>query len=81
MKPAYDIAFKSNFAYINDETDIVERRRVDREFNHWGLELCKVVDNIVIPGYEGYKVSCEHATEHRCGIRVSGPGMTYHISG
>lgn len=27
-----DIAFKSNFAFINTETNIVERRRVDRGF-------------------------------------------------
>ena len=27
-----DIAFKCNFAYINDDNEIVERRRVDRDF-------------------------------------------------
>ena len=26
-------------------------------------------------------MSCEHATEHRCGIKVSGPGLSYHITG
>ena len=81
MQPGYDIAFKCNFAYINDETEIIERRRVDREFNQWGIPLCKVIDGLVIPGYEQYKVFCEYATEHRCGIKISGPGLTYHISG
>ena len=81
MKPEYDIAFKCNFAYLNQETNIVEKRRCDREFDKWGLELVDVLDKLVIPGYEEYKVSCNHATEHRCGLKVSGPGMTYHISG
>lgn len=81
MEPAYDIAFKCNFAYIDIEQQVVIKRRVDREFAHWGVSLCNVIDNLVIPGYENYKVSCEHATEHRCGIKVSGPGLSYHISG
>jgi 2,3-diphosphopglycerate-independent phosphoglycerate mutase len=54
---------------------------VDREFNKWGLELCPVLDKLELPGYPDYKVSCEYATEHRCGLKVSGPGMTYHITG
>jgi len=58
MLPKYDIAFKCNFAYINDETEIVERRRCDREFSHWGVELCQVLDGMEIPGYPDYKVSC-----------------------
>lgn len=81
MEPELDIAFKSNFAFLNRETGIVERRRVDREFDKWGLELVDVIDGLVIPGYEEYKVACKWATEHRCGIRVSGPGLSYFISG
>ena len=81
MKPNYDIAFKCNFAYANLETQIVEKRRVDRNFDKWGKSLCGVIDQLIIPGYEDYKVSCEHATEHRCGIKISGPGLSYHITG
>lgn len=81
MQPDYDIAFKSNFAYINLETNIVEKRRCDREFNKWGTSLVDVLDKLVIPGYEDYKVSCKYATEHRCGLKVAGPGLSYHISG
>ena len=32
MEQGVDIAFKCNFAYLNIESGIVERRRVDREF-------------------------------------------------
>ena len=81
MQPAYDIAFKCNFALANLETQTVEKRRCDRNFDKWGKELCAVIDQLVIPGYEDYKVSCEHATEHRCGIKISGPGLSYHITG
>ena len=50
-----DIAFKCNFAYVNDETGIVERRRVDREF-HWGVSLCNALDGLKIPGFGDYQV-------------------------
>ena len=58
MQADYDIAFKCNFAYLNEETNIVERRRVDRKFTKWGLELCPVLDGLEIPGYPDHKVSC-----------------------
>ncbi len=48
-----DIAFKCNFAYVNDENLSVERRRVDREF-HWGVPLCDALDGMKIPGFEEY---------------------------
>jgi len=76
-----DIAFKCNFAYINKNTGIVEKRRVDREFHHWGLELIDVIDGMTIPGFPDYKVAARHATEHRIGLKVSGPGLTNKISG
>jgi len=70
-----DIAFKCNFAYINDETGIVERRRVDREF-HWGVSLCDDLNDLKIPGFEEYIVKCEYATEHRCGLKVTGKNLS-----
>jgi 2,3-bisphosphoglycerate-independent phosphoglycerate mutase len=76
-----DIAFKCNFAYINDETGIVERRRVDREF-HWGVPLCDALDGMKIPGYEAdYTVKCEYSTEHRCGLMVTGKNLSSQITG
>jgi 2,3-bisphosphoglycerate-independent phosphoglycerate mutase len=75
-----DIAFKCNFAYVNDSTNVVERRRVDREFE-WGVPLCDALNNIEIPGYDGYTVKCEYATEHRCGLMVKGKGLSSMITG
>ena len=68
-----DIAFKSNFAYFDETTKIIERRRVDREFPKWGIDLCQAIDGLKIPGFPEHQVSCKYATEHRCGIKISGP--------
>lgn len=76
-----DIAFKCNFAYINESTNIVERRRVDREFDKWGVPLCDALNNLPIPGFENYSVKCEYATEHRCGLKVTGKGLSALITG
>lgn len=76
-----DIAFKCNFATLDDERGIVTRRRVSRKFYEWGLELCKAIDGIVIPGFEEYTVNVLHATEHRCGVRVRGPRLSHKITG
>jgi 2,3-diphosphopglycerate-independent phosphoglycerate mutase len=76
-----DIAFKSNFAYMNIDTRIVERRRVDREFPDWGIPLCEAISGLTIPGYPDHVVECQYATEHRCAIKVSGPRLSSLITG
>lgn len=43
MNPG-DIAFKSNFATLNPQTGIVEKRRADRSFEHLGPILCQALD-------------------------------------
>jgi 2,3-bisphosphoglycerate-independent phosphoglycerate mutase len=75
-----DIAFKSNFAFMNDAR-VVERRRVDRTFADWGIPLCDALNGLVVQGYPDHIVKCMHATEHRCGITVSGPGLSSLITG
>lgn len=71
-----DIAFKCNFSTIIPETGIVTRRRVDRDFPDWGLPLCEALNNKRIPGFEDCWVTVLHATEHRCGVRVRGKGLS-----
>ena len=80
IKPG-DIAFKSNFAYQNLETGIVEKRRVDREFPSWGIPLCDYLTGISIPGYPEHSVEFKYATEHRCGVKLSGPNLSNKITG
>ena len=77
-----EIAFKSNFAFMDVDTKIVKRRRCDREFPSWGKPLIdEAIDGMAIPGYPDHKVSCKWATEHRCAIKISGPNLDSEITG
>ncbi|EFA80865.1 hypothetical protein PPL_06454 [Heterostelium album PN500] len=74
-----DIAFKSNFATIDTKTGIVTSRRADRNFEHLGPILCDYLTGVEyskLPSFPDYRVDVKYATEHRCGIRVRGPGLT-----
>ncbi|KAG0600130.1 hypothetical protein M758_11G009200 [Ceratodon purpureus] len=76
-----DIAFKSNFATIDEESGVVTSRRADRHFEGPGPILCGALNGLKLPSYPEYKVSVRYATEHRCGVVVSGPGLSGNISG
>jgi len=78
---AGDIAFKSNFGYIDEETQIVISRRADRNFVDYGPPFCNLIDSLPLPSFPGYEVSAKYATEHRCGVRVRGPKLTDCITG
>ncbi|CAN4113564.1 unnamed protein product [Withania somnifera] len=67
MSPG-DIAFKSNFSTLDEETGIVVSRRADRHFEEEGPILCSALDGM-------------YATEHRCGVVVKGPKLSGNISG
>ena len=90
-----EVAFKCNFAHMNEATNMVEkyiltsfdhlnlcqRRRVDREFPEWGLPLIEALNGFRVPGYDEHYITVLHATEHRCGVKLSGPGLTDQITG
>lgn len=76
-----EIAFKCNFAHMDPVTQIVTTRRVCRNFHNWGLELFEALDPIIIPGFENYEVTIRHATEHRAGLKIKGPGLSSFITG
>ncbi|CAI5458911.1 unnamed protein product [Closterium sp. Yama58-4] len=80
MQPG-DIAFKSNFAVLDEASGIVVKRRADRHFEEEGPILCRHLDGLKIPGFPDYQVSIKYATEHRCGVVVRGPGLSDKISG
>jgi len=75
-----DIAFKSNFATLDPTTNIVVSRRADRHFEHLGPTLCAFLTGISLPSFSQHRVDVQYATEHRCGVRVRGPGLTDNIS-
>jgi 2,3-diphosphopglycerate-independent phosphoglycerate mutase len=77
-----DIAFKSNFAVIDEETGVVLKRRADRSFEHDGPILCQDLNGLKVPGFDGeYTIFVQYATEHRCGVVIRGPGLTDAIKG
>ena len=47
MQPG-DIAFKSNFATIDEKSGIVVRRRADRRFEDMGPVLCAALDGAAL---------------------------------
>ncbi|KAK8969513.1 hypothetical protein KSP40_PGU014257 [Platanthera guangdongensis] len=76
-----DIAFKSNFATIDEETGIVISRRADRHFEEEGPIFCGALDGMKLPSFPEYEVRVRYATEHRCGVVVKGPKLSGNISG
>ncbi|KAJ4780290.1 hypothetical protein LUZ62_019874 [Rhynchospora pubera] len=80
MSPG-DIAFKSNFATLDENTGIVVSRRADRHFEVEGPILCAALDGLKLPSFPDYEVRVRYATEHRCGVVVKGPKLSGNISG
>ncbi|KAG4937577.1 hypothetical protein JHK85_052496 [Glycine max] len=80
MSPG-DIAFKSNFATLDEKTGIVTSRRADRHFEEEGPLLCAALDGMKLPSFPQYEVRVRYATEHRCGVVVKGPNLSGNISG
>jgi len=76
-----EIGFKCNFAFMDEKTGVVLKRRVDRNFTKWGLPLIDLLNGMKIPGFDNYKISVVHATEHRCGLKVSGDNLSFNITG
>ncbi|XP_047317501.1 probable 2,3-bisphosphoglycerate-independent phosphoglycerate mutase [Impatiens glandulifera] len=80
MSPG-DIAFKSNFATLDENTGIVISRRADRHFEEEGPIFCAALDGMKLPSFPEYEVRVRYATEHRCGVVVKGPKLSGNISG
>ena len=78
---AGDIAFKCNFATLCEASGRVTARRADRHFDAEGPVLCDALDDLQLPGFPECRVRVRYATEHRCGVVVSGPGLSDQISG
>ncbi|XAR51580.1 Phosphoglycerate mutase (2,3-diphosphoglycerate-independent) [Bertholletia excelsa] len=76
-----DIAFKSNFATLDEKTGVVVSRRADRHFEEEGPILSAALDGMKLPAFPQYEVRVRYATEHRCGVVVKGPRLSGNISG
>lgn len=72
---AGDIAFRSNFATVNDDLCVVDRRsgRIRENTN----QLAQALNGIEI---DGIKIIFKEATEHRAVLILRGPGLSANIT-
>lgn len=73
-----DIAFKSNFSFMDLKNKVVLRRRADRDLAEDGSAYCEALDGIKVDGFPDFSVNVKYATEHRCGVRIR--HCKYHLS-
>lgn len=71
-----EIAFKCNFAFFNESNNVVLQRRVDKVFATEAHKLCIYLQEELnkkdsFLANKGIIVTIKHATEHRCGIKIS----------
>ncbi|CUG87924.1 2,3-bisphosphoglycerate-independent phosphoglycerate mutase, putative [Bodo saltans] len=97
MEADRDIAFKCNFSVTTQIPEdaaaghlpIVSHRRCDREFTQEGPVLCAALDGTTVvsdvmgvPLEHGpHVIRVTYATEHRCGVVITGDFLSDHISG
>lgn len=60
---------------------VVVSRRADRNFEPDGPILCEFLTGLRIPSFPEHSVTLKYATEHRCGLRVRGPGLSDNVTG
>lgn len=74
-----EIAFKCNFAFVDEITQKVLLRRVDKEFSRESKELCVYLQQEMNRNdkddywmrLEGITVTIQYATEHRCVVKIA----------
>ncbi len=75
-----DVAFKSNFAVIDDDNMVI-KRRCDRSFEAEGPVLSALLDGTALPHHPDVSIKVMYTTEHRCAVAISGPGFSDQITG
>ena len=76
------LGFKCNFAYLNTNTSLIQKRRVDREFDRWGLQLITYLNHTQFTVNSlPYSIEVIHCTEHRCSVVLKGPLLTCQVTG
>lgn len=97
MEADRDVAFKCNFSVTAQHAadaalgvlPIVSHRRCDREFTQEGPVLCAALDRTtvthdvdgVLLEHGPHVIRVTYATEHRCGVVITGDYLSDHISG
>ena len=55
-----DIAFKCNFASLDERTGVVLKRRADRHFEHLGPILCDALNGIWLLRFLHFSQECRY---------------------
>lgn len=76
---AGDVAFRSNFATVNSDM-IVMDRRAGRISSEEGRELAKSLQKIKLPDHTDVEVILRHSTEHRGALILRGSNLSPKVS-
>ncbi|MEX2717300.1 MAG: 2,3-bisphosphoglycerate-independent phosphoglycerate mutase [Candidatus Sigynarchaeum springense] len=77
MQPG-DIAFRGNFARL-DENGIILDRRGGRDIPE-AKELARAIDGIAVDGYPEITFHAKHSSEQRLACALHGPGLSSNVS-
>lgn len=77
VKP-YDISFRVNFASVNDDLTVIDRRA--GRIREGVEELAHALDEIEIEPFPEVQVIFKHTIEHRCAMIIRGPYLSRMIS-
>lgn len=77
-----DIAFKCNFASMDDDTGIVRARCADHShgMHRLAASLAKHLNGLSVPDFPDVQVAVVHAGEHRCVVRLRGGPLSDAVS-
>lgn len=67
-----DVAFKCNFAWMDDETGIVASRCAEKSeaMSHVAEVLVETLTAVRLEAFPGVEIDLVHAGEHRCGVVI-----------
>lgn len=73
-----DVAFRANFATVNEDMVVVDRRagRIIPE----GDKLAEALNGFRSSSFPDVRVVVKHTTEHRCAVVLKGPGLSHMVS-
>ena len=73
-----DISFRGNFATVNGNMVIVDRRA--GRINDGATELTKALDGLTLDAYPEVKIIVKHTVEHRLAVLLRGPRLSRMVS-
>lgn len=73
-----DVSFRGNFATVNDELTVVDRRA--GRIRRGGEALAETLNGVKLKGYPEVNVIVKHTVEHRLALILRGPNLSRMVS-